>query len=339
MPANLWSQLASFFFVMSAVFTDLLLLRVCLVLANMFLVVHFGTGIPVWPEITTSGGPAVDSVVWASIALALQLWALVRLFLDEWPMKPFAAPNDEALYRFFNLRTGISRVDFVDILGRGEWVHVYERDKQLPTEGYLYILVDGAVECTITDWRRRPTDERREETSRFVLGSGDMFDLKLVNVFSIPVGFYSEGFEARSASEETLLFAWPVDVLADFATKYPPVVGSAWRNLIAFSLADVAHAHTNPTRNSKYSPEDPESAFPGDDVIARLSKRHADFDTRPETRSMKRRKRGCWPSTVDFFSWIVRSMDPRPPKGIRHYAVPAQFVVDKDRTMTQMAQV
>ena len=44
--SHLYAQLASFFFLMSAVFTDLLLLRVCLVMANALLVVAAAVGFP-----------------------------------------------------------------------------------------------------------------------------------------------------------------------------------------------------------------------------------------------------------------------------------------------------
>ncbi|KAI9024832.1 hypothetical protein DFJ74DRAFT_57345 [Hyaloraphidium curvatum] len=335
MPANIWSQLASFFFLMSAVFTDLLLLRFCLVLANMFLVVSASVGFPLWPAIYGDGGPAVDSLVWASLALVLHLWALIRLLLDERPMKPFEAPDDEALYRFFALRTGIRRVDFLDILEHGEWVHVPESGRLLPTESMLYLVVEGAVACKVTNWRRRPTDDFRDEASRFVLGSGDFFDLKLGNTFGIPIGFHSVGFEARTASSQALLFAWPAESLNYFATKAPGVVGAAWRNMVSFAVADVAHSYMNPSQHPKYLPAKDDSQYPQQEEVAELAHRHPDFSTLPDTVSMRRKKMGCWDRTEGFLGWVFGSMDPRPPKGVRHYAVPPQFVVNADMTITK----
>ena len=100
MPSSIWAQLASFFFLLAAIFRDLLLLRFCLIAATaLFLVIAASLGMPLWPATSSDSGVATDVLVWASVSLVLHLWAFIRLLWDERPMKPFEG-DDEALFQF-----------------------------------------------------------------------------------------------------------------------------------------------------------------------------------------------------------------------------------------------
>lgn len=312
--SNLYAQLASFCFLMSAVFSDLLLLRFCLVLANALLVVAASVGFPLWPDFVGTG-VAVDTLVWSSVALTLHIWAFVRLLLDERPIPPFKNPNDEALFQYFNARSGIGRSDFLEILEKAEWVSVPEVGRLIPCEDHLYVIVEGAIECKIRGWKRRPGEEAPEGEEEIMIGSGELFDLSLANVFGLPIGFYNQGFEARTLTGHALLASWDKAALEGFAYRSPPIVPSAWKNLVAFAVADVAHRQRRPGETLQ------------------RSKRHADFSPPPEAMAPKKRP-SCWAWTKTFFIWIFTSMDPRPPKGLRHYAVPRQFVVTSDLQRT-----
>jgi hypothetical protein len=310
MPSNIYAQLASFFFLMAAVFTDLLLLRFCLVVANAMLVVASALGFPLWPDYIAPG-VAIDSLVWASLALTLHIWAFIRLLLDERPLKPFEDADDEALFQYFNARSGIIRSDFLGILERAEWVRVPEAGRLIPCDDQLYVIVEGAIEGRIKGWKRRPEHvPDHQDVEEIVIGSGELFDLSHANLFGMPIGFYNEGFEARTLLPNALLASWSTEALEEFGFRSPPIVSSAWKNLVAFAVADVAQRHR----------------IPGDTLLR--SKRHRDFF--PPPHHADKTKKGCWASTKAFFLWIFMSMDPRPPKGLRHYAVPRQFVVDQD---------
>ncbi len=144
-----------------------------------------------------------------------------------------------------------------------------------------------------------------------VIGSGEMFDLSHANLFGLPIGFFNEGFEARTLLPGALLASWSIEALEEFAYRSPPIISSAWKNLVAFAVSDVAHRHR----------------IPGDTL--QRSRRHKDFFP-PLPHVIDNAERGFLASTKAFFLWIFMSMDPRPPKGLRHYAVPRQFVVEQD---------
>ncbi|KAI9021827.1 hypothetical protein DFJ74DRAFT_670666 [Hyaloraphidium curvatum] len=312
MPSNVWAQLASFFFVLAAVFADLLLLRFCLVAANALLVVAAAVGFPLWPDVAGQG-VAIDTLVWSSISLALHLWALIRLLLDERPLPPLPDPDDEGLFQYFATRTGIGRSDFIFIIERGKWTHVSAPGKRIPCTDALHVIVDGLVECEVQGWKRRAADEFREGTHRFALGSGELFDLSLANAFRLPIGFYNREFSAATRTADVLLFSWTREALDQLASG-PPVVQQAMKNLVAFAVADVAH------RQRLAETEGVEGTL-------KRGLRHPDFrvplpgEDEPPPKPFLRRVGAC-------FMWILKSMDPRPPQGLRHYAVPKQYIED-----------
>lgn len=314
MPSSIWGQLASFFFLMAAVFSDLLLLRFCLIAANTLLVVAAALGMPLWPNLASDNGVATDVLIWASLSLVLHLWAFVRLLWDERPMHAFPEADEEALYQFFAVRGGITRTDFVSILERGSWLRVAERGTEIPCSDRMHILVQGAVDCKIRGWKRKASDPFNPESVRILLTSGQIFDLMHANVFKLPIGFFNQEFHATSVVDNTVLFSFPLAALADFANG-PPVIVQVWRNMVAFAVADVAHRQT---------PEPTGSPTP-----AEFGKRHPDFSLPPPTKplSLGQRIKG-------FLWWILSSMDPRPPQGLRHFAVP-HFVENPNATITK----
>jgi hypothetical protein len=152
---------------------------------------------------------------------------------------------------------------------------------------------------------------------RIVLASGQIFDLAHANVFSLPIGFYNEHFSAKSLVANTLLFSFPDEALADFALRSPPIIPQVWRNMIAFAVTDVAHRQT---------PEP--SGHEGYDLMHRNPDFLSPLPPKKEpglTRAVRRIREFLW--------WIVSSMDPRPPQGLRHFAVPKHYVVNKDATI------
>lgn len=310
-PAGPLGQLANLFFILSAVFSDLLLLRFALVVANACLVANAAIGFPSWHG-SPGSGIAVDALIWSSVALSLHLWAFIRLLWDERPVPPFDDPDEEALFHLFASRAGIGRSDFLAILEKAEWTRVPETGTHVDASDRFYIIVEGLVQCKIKGWRRRLAEEPHQMEQSIDLGSGDMFDLSLTNCFGLPIGFYNERFDATTLLPNALIVGWSRDALEGFAYRSPPVVAQAWKNLIAYEVADVAHRHRN------------HPSFVGQEAVER-AKRHRDFEA-----GNGGQKRSWWAATKSFLFWIIKSMDPRPVKGLRHHAAPAQFIVERD---------
>jgi len=311
MPSSIYVQLANFFFVMAAIFNDVLLIRISLTVANAFLILTAALGWPMWPEFAAPGNPApVDTLVWCSIAFVLHFWATSVLIMDERSRGRFEDDHVESLYQFFLNRTGVARRDFVRILNNGRWTRIVHKGTRIDTDKELYLIVEGYVDCEIDGWRRREDDrqfterERKSKGSSFRirLGSGEIFDLRLANVFDVPVGFFNTSFGARTASDNVLLFSWSLDALEEFSHRSPPVIVQTWRNLIAFAVADIAHRPLmSEEERMKHMIKD---------------SKHADFRI-PVTQPPSKKKRA-----VDTMKWLLKSMDPRPPPGLRHTAIP-----------------
>jgi hypothetical protein len=93
-PLSFWMQLASFFFTMSGIHGDLMVIRLSLlVLAYLMLFMNSVLGSPLWPDARASGGIFVDSLVWSVIGLYIHGSSLICLILDE---RPVSLADDEA---------------------------------------------------------------------------------------------------------------------------------------------------------------------------------------------------------------------------------------------------
>lgn len=64
LPGGPASQLSSFFFFASALVSDVLLIRLSLVLAYCWLLIAAALGLPKWPGMEPSGGLALDTLIW-----------------------------------------------------------------------------------------------------------------------------------------------------------------------------------------------------------------------------------------------------------------------------------
>jgi hypothetical protein len=293
-----YGQLGSFFALLGALFEDTMLIRFCLVIANLFVMTYALHGWPQWPNVINWPHTAIDVLVWSSLAFSAHLYALAHLIYDERSLRRFKEDDSESLYQFFRNRSGISRRDFQAILSRGRWTKVAKKGTAISTERDFHVVVEGFVSMEIEGLSRQDGEVamHRKEAFHGRLGSGEMFDLKHANLLNIPIGFFNASFTAVSDSDDVLLFTWDVDALKAFS-RSAPVFSQVWRNMIAFCLADMAQT---------------ECPIGAENFCGR---RHADFSIPP----VDYLPRNTWP---EFFKWIIKSLDPRLPRGLCRKAIP-----------------
>ena len=299
MVAAIFNQIASFSFLMAAVFSDILLIRICLVFGNLFLMIWGILGVPKWPAvISVPYFVAIDTLVWSSAALTLHSWAVTRLLMDERQLGRFKDDMEERLFQYFNRRSGINRRDFLEIYKRGRWTEVLTAGSDIPTNTEFHLIVRGIVACDIDGLRRRDrrSVEFRKDTIHVRLGSGDFMDLRLANTFMSTIGFFNDDFRAKTEIDKALLFSWTHEALKEMAHVSPPV-HQAWKNVVIFVIADIA-------QRQHFGEES-------------LQTDNEDFAI-PKTYPSRTMRTWCW----ETLKWVVRSMDPRPPRGIRHKPVP-----------------
>jgi hypothetical protein len=79
-PSSLWSQISNTFFLLSGIFNDLLVIRVALTCAYMFLLIQATLGFPSFKDSFSkwSGNIGLDTMIWCIINILLHGSGAVR---------------------------------------------------------------------------------------------------------------------------------------------------------------------------------------------------------------------------------------------------------------------
>lgn len=199
----------------------------------------------------------------------------------------------------------------------------------MPSEAVstLYLLIEGrAVFST----------GRESKVRQGLLLSGHVFDIWLLSIFGIYLGFEKPpglaGF-AAVAETDCLLFCWKLDVLNKMAVEMSPAVSQAWRNFTLCQLGlDMswrtfasAISSSNDNNSTMYSPsvcstgeeEGPDHTTGG---------RSRDF-----TDPLRKYEQPHHFSVKHFLRWIHHSISPFMPRGIRHTNQPISGILGRNR--------
>ena len=185
-PAGIFSQISNASFFFAALFGDILLVRLFLSLAYIFLLVAALLGQPRWPGVDSTGIIFLDTAIWSIVSGALHTIALVRLLLDERRIT-FKNEDEEQLWRFFYRRSGMGRFEMKQVLKLGRWRRVAKGDvilNPIQSCSRLCLMVEGLAEFTTTS-----TTDPALNTISSQLFSGSFFDMRLLNVFGLFIGF------------------------------------------------------------------------------------------------------------------------------------------------------
>jgi hypothetical protein len=174
-PLSLWIQLGSFFFFMSGIFGDLLVIRFFLVLAYIMLLINAIFGSPLWPDLTGHDGRlALDSLCWAIIGLYVHGCSLWYLLLDEREVP--LSEDEAALWRMLYRTGGLSQRLFHSIVACHLKVVEFQPGQEIPTNDDFYIVYTGQVKLEVYDDVEHKYDR--------IMVSGEMFDLNFLGLFS-----------------------------------------------------------------------------------------------------------------------------------------------------------
>jgi hypothetical protein len=188
-PAPWLMQLANVFFLGSAMFADVLIIRTCLSVAFLCLLLLNLLG--------PAGSPMpLDGIVWAIVLGALHTRVVFQLLRDEAPSGPsLKNPDAEALWSYIHRRTGMHRADFCRFYELGSWVKFSNQEMLADTNqsrSSLFILVEGQVSLSFRY-------ESGQSGSKYLL-SGDCFDYRVFNSMGVFVGFPNKSFEVTAVS-------------------------------------------------------------------------------------------------------------------------------------------
>lgn len=326
-PGGPLQQLSNASFFLAALFGDILLIRFFLAMAYIFLLVSGTLGFPTWPSASSTGNVALDIILWASLSGSLHLLALVRLVADERRIS-FINEDEEQLWRFFHRRSGMGRLEFREVIKLGNWCRYQEGDvilDPLTSCARVCLLVEGLADFKVMGLAE--DQEAARSTMPSLLFSGCFFDMRVLNVFGLYIGFEGSGadkwFSVR-AKTKCLVYSWSLEELNCLATRSSPAVSHYWRNLIAtqvgLALTWREAPHTLPVDGTgqKESPE----------LLA--GARSRDF-----TGPLKRYERTAWAAWTpqSFIRWIFHSLTPFMPPGMRHNDLPVHGMLARNRVV------
>ncbi|KAG8469232.1 hypothetical protein KFE25_007750 [Diacronema lutheri] len=237
-PAGLFSQVASACFLSGGLFADILIVRLALTLAYVFLLLHTLLGYPSWPGVTravaTDGEPyvlALDAVLWAVLGVYVHGSSLAQLLRDERPVA--LSEREDELWRMFFRRARISRLLFkAHILPAGLF-HTYASGDAITGPGIpprVHIVVQGRA-IGVGRLRDGGTKEIR-------MLSGDLFEFRHLHLFGVHVGFIERSLDVRAHSA-VRTFSIPIERLRAMASGSAPM-RQAWQAVIIASLAREA---------------------------------------------------------------------------------------------------
>lgn len=226
-PLSIWMQLASLCFTLSGIHADLLIIRFFLFLAYVLLFTNAVLGSPLWPNASNTGFLPLDSLCWSVAGLYVHGASLLNLILDE--RKVELNPDESALWRMFYRTGGLSARLYKEIVSPYVEIVTFEKDEEIPTEDYFYILYRGNVDL-------RVYQDGRLKLERASLESGSMFDLKYLGIFADDHFFLDHSIACTSRSK-SMLFRFSRSDMKKIALH--GLVKSVWQSLVINNLSSI----------------------------------------------------------------------------------------------------
>ncbi|PRW45226.1 blood vessel epicardial substance isoform X1 [Chlorella sorokiniana] len=318
-PSSIWGQLANLCFLLSALFGDLLLIRICLFLAYSWMLVLALVGYPSWPSVFNPDYVSIDGIVWAALNLIFHGLAMLQLMWDERPIK-FAGEEQEQLWRYFNRRCGMGRLEMQQVLKRAQRAEYQAGEVILDSTAChttLVLLVEGLATFTFKD-------EQGKLMKEATLKSGSTFDIGMLNIFGVYLAF-EKGPEEQvtlTASTSCLVYTWGIDNLDYLATRCSPAMPAFWRSFALCQVGLEWHASVNQYKPPVNGRGQPEVAGVRDGTA-----RSSDFTDPLEPWENPR------PTLCSVLTWVPSQLAPFLPPGMRHTARPHAGAMARNRLM------
>jgi hypothetical protein len=292
---------AVFFFVFSSFWSDLICIRVSLTLGFLGLVLaglsgHDSKGS--FSNMPLSEGIIDLTTIFNFILFVLNACISYRLIMDEVPIKNDRTGEEEqALFSYFQSRCNMTPLHFRELYKRGKIIELEANQKVPNCHRTLYLLIEGRVKCNSIINGNRCED--------FVKRSGEFFDIRMYNIFTLPIGFDNEDFQA-TAMMKSKLFGWDICSLVEMRDLKSPSLLKFWEFTIIRSLSTVAIRHHLKKNDTLY-----DSMLIPEDESWLWGARSRDFEPRVHPKPI-------WQRIKAQFVMFANSMQILPPRGIRH---------------------
>eukprot|EP00884_Botryococcus_braunii_P009883 jgi/Botrbrau1/18897/Bobra.177_2s0055.1 len=325
-----WGTISAVCFLLSAFFSDLILIRFWLLIAYIFLLLQGALGLPGFNNWTGFNGQiAVGIVAFAAAGCIVHTGALLLLFWDERHIR-LKSEDEEQLWRLFYRRSGMNRLEFQACQKLGKWIRykagdvIFDVDAQDPEDCLsVSILVEGLVRFAPAG-----TPNDLEKAHMWLnLYSGALFSFMACNCFGIFLGFETDEMGIVVAQSDVLVFQWQFTAVEKLASGISPSTSGFWRNLLTFQMA-------NELNRARYQAKGEKMAYSADG-----EPEEATYFTGGRTRDLTlplrdwEIERFTW---CDFWRWIFNSLSVVSPLGVRHNALPKSGQLARGRLQARL---
>ena len=231
-PGGIIAQLSNFFFFASGFFTDLLIIRICLVLANAFLAINAALGMPHWGSIKSTGLFFIDVFIWATVnTIFVHGPGLIECFHDE-RMISFETEEEEMLWRFFYRHTGLSKSQFKSSISPVLELKSYHKGERIPCSEHLYLILEGTVTADTFNLEK-------STKSKIQMNSGEIFPLAHMYSSYTPRGMDFVHTELKAVADSTTVTAFQIPVIYVEAMSKNPKTKDAWTAILISKLGKL----------------------------------------------------------------------------------------------------
>jgi hypothetical protein len=228
-PLAIYKHFAAFSFLLAGVFADLLVVRLCLSSAYIFLILNCLMGSPLWPYLRRPEHLTVDMLVWGIVCFYVHMCSIIRLLKDEAHVS--LTDDEEALWRMFYRVGGMSRKVFKDQIAAHMKVVHFKKGQILPTADFFHMTYKGLVEIQVY--------ENNQLLTTNTDGSGSMFDLKSLGLLQAHTPMANHVLKVVSQSDSSFFQFSTKDIRRIAAIKHTKGV---WQTVLVGILARIAVA-------------------------------------------------------------------------------------------------
>ena len=250
-PLAIYKHLAALSFMCAGIFADLLVIRLCLASAYIFLITNCLMGGPLWPHWIKPGHLTVDMLIWGIVCFYVHMSSVVRLLQDEQHVD-FRSEEEEALWRMFYRVGGMSRKIFAHQIAPHLKVVRYQKGDTIPVDEFFHINYQGIVKITVT--------AHGNHLSTAHDGSGCLFDLKNLGLLQMHASPMAHHKLQVTAESDCTLFQFSNAEIRTIANAKN--TKSVWQTVLVGTLARIAvqrlpeHFHDDNNNNSDENMKD-----------------------------------------------------------------------------------
>jgi hypothetical protein len=232
-PFSIWLQISSFSFFLAGNFSDLLIIRICLSSAYVFLFLNSVMGAPLWPSLRLPDKIQLDAVCWAILNLYVHISTVVRLLNDE--RSVILEPDElHSLWRMFYRTGGLSQMMFKKCVGDYCTVVAFAKDSLIPTDEYFYIIYKGTVKIHVVDEQGRKVSSRKAQ-------SGQLFDFRALGLLQDMQSLSKHKIQTVVAITDCTLFQFPREEMPRICLMHATRL--MWKELLMENLLRIVQRY------------------------------------------------------------------------------------------------